>query len=302
MSPLLVLEPDFVAPSPPPRATTSPPHAIGASPPAPLVDRPVWYDAGAWIRTHPLATRRTGAAMLAIAALTAAIALALQPASGSDGIDQAAPAVAIDPHLSRVATARLPLIDVYVDPTDGVVAQTLVHPTPAGPPLVFLVVGEWDGWYKVRVPVAPQGTVGWIRASDVDVAEHHVQVTIDLDRHLLVASEDGRETLRVPIAVGRRDHPVPGETFVAARLTLTNPSAGYGRYALTIAGYDNGPETLFRGKGLVAMHGADVPSDTGQTVTSGSVGLAPADLRTLFKIVPVGTPVSVIGADPTGPA
>lgn len=300
MSPLLVLESDPIASSPPPRATTSPARHAGAS--APLTDRPVGFDAGAWIRTHPLATRRTGAAMLAITAITAAVVLVLQPASGSDGIDRAAPAVAIDPHLSRVATARLPLIDVYADPTDGVVTQTLAHPTPAGSALVFLVLGEWDGWYKVQLPVAPQGTVGWIRATDVEVTEHHVQVTVDLERHLLVASEDGRETLRVPIAVGKRDHPAPGETFVAARLTLTNPGAGYGRYALTLAGYGNGPETIFRGRGLVALHGTDDASTTGQTVTSGSVGLASADLRTLFKIVPVGTPVSIVGADPVGPA
>ncbi|MBI2170381.1 MAG: L,D-transpeptidase [Actinobacteria bacterium] len=173
--------------------------------------------------------------------------------------------------------------------------KTLEHPTATGGALVFLIEAEWQGWYRVQVPTPPAGTSGWIQASAVDVAEHHIHVTIDLGDHLLEVTDAGEPVLHAPIAVGAHDTPRPGITFVTESIEMANPRTGYGTHALTLAGYPNGDETFFRGQGLVAIHGLDDPLALGQTVEDGSIGLSNADVKKLFQLVPPGTPVEILG-------
>ena len=234
------------------------------------------------------------AGLLAGVAVLGAVVALLAPGMGGDGgPSEAAPAAAIDPDLVRVGTAALPLIDVYASPSRSVVTQTLEHPTPAGGPLVFVIEAEWEDWLKVRVPAAPAGEVGWIRAVGVEISEHHTRISIDLHDHLLVARSEGAIVLRAPIAVGSHDKPKPGTTFVAARIDPSERKNTYGNGALALAGYANGPETLFRGSGLVGLHTAPDDASLGQTVRRGSIGLAPQDAAALFDLVPLGTPVVV---------
>lgn len=246
---------------------------------------------------HPLAARRVAAAGLAALAVGAGALLLGERSASDTGPRQTPPAVAIDPDLTRVATPRLPLVDVHANPTSGVVIETLEHPTRAGTPLVFLVEGDWEDWFKVQLPTAPGGAEGWIRADTVDIEEHRVRLTIDLDKHMLVAYERGRPVLQARVAVGEQDQPDAGTTFVTQRLTLPNTSVGYGRLALPLAGYGNGPETLFRGQGLVAVHGTSEPIKAGQTTADGSVALSNDDMAALYELAPVGTPVDVLRSE-----
>lgn len=249
-----------------------------------------------WSREHPLVTRRFIAAVMAVAAVAVAVvALVVPNRSGEAGVAEAQPATVIDPDLVRVATATMPLVDVYDRPDGGHAILTLENPSRGGGPLVFLIEGEWQGWYKVQVPAPPAGTTGWVRADVVEVDEHHVRITIDLDEHLLVARDGGEIVLRAPISIGRHDKPQPGTTFVTGRVAFPTRNPGYGTHALALAGYDNGQETFFRGTGLVGLHGVTDALDLGQTVMDGSIGLANEDAATLYELVPLGTRVDIIG-------
>ncbi len=121
-----------------------------------------------------------------------------------------------------------------------------------------------------------------------------MRITVDLHDRLLTAREGGEIVLRAPIAVGRIDAPEPGPSFVTDRVAISNPNAGYGAYAMPLAGYENGEATFFRGHGLVAIHGTDTPLSLGQTVAKGSIALANDDARTLYELAPLGTPVEVV--------
>lgn len=251
-----------------------------------------------WSREHPLGTRRFIAGVMAgTAVAVAVVALVMPERSGEGGLAEAQPATVIDPDLVRVATATMPLVDVYDRPDGGRALLTLENPSRGGGPVVFLVEGEWQSWYKVRVPAPPAGTTGWIRADVVEVAEHDVRITIDLDEHLLVARDGGEIVLRSPISVGRHDKPQPGTTFVAGRVAFPTQNPGYGTHALALAGYGNGQETFFRGTGLVGLHGVTDPLDLGQTVGDGSIGLANEDAAALYELVPLGARVDIIGGE-----
>lgn len=285
--------------------------AWDGAPERPRVASPPWSVFGsellAWLRADPTRAGRAIAGSAAVVVLAAAAFTLVSssdsgPAAGTAGPASVAPARLTDEGVSTVARATLPLIDVYESPTGDTVVATLSHPAPSGTPLVFLVEREWDGWYEVRVPAPPAGTTGWVRSDHVEVSEHEVRITVDLRDHLLVAREAGEVVLRAPVSVGRMDAPRPGLSFVTERVASGNPNSGYGTHALPLAGYENGQETFFRGQGLVAIHGTHDPLALGQTVTAGSIGLANGDIRRLYELAPLGTPVEIVdrgsAADP----
>lgn len=241
----------------------------------------------------PVSVRRAEALVVAaVVTLLGLVVLTRPGGDGGTGPAAARAAEAVDPGLVRVAVARRPLIDVHREP-EGAVFASLPHPRAAGAPLVFLVEGEWEAWLEVRIPEPPTGTTGWIRAEHVDTSEHRVRIHVDLGEHLLEVARDGRTVLRAPVAVGSKDAPEPGLTFVTERARPANGGTGYGARVLPLAGYANGPDTLFRGDGLVALHEVHDPLALGQDTSRGSLGLAPDDLARLFDLAPLGTPVRV---------
>lgn len=287
--------PDVASPAPP-----------VASPPASNRERPREHDRRPVDPSErlprvltDLRVRRIGAALLAAVLLTAA-ALTFVGGSGEREVDmpQTAPAAAVDLDggTARVARADFPLVDVYARPDDRVAVSTLEHPTPRGAPLVFLVESTWEDWLEVRLPGPPSGRTGWIRAEHVVVSERESRVVVDLASRLVLVEVSGDTVLRVPAAVGRSDAPEPGLTYVTESVALADTHHRYGSHALLLAGYPNGADDLFRGSGLVAIHGVDDPVALGQ-VTRGSIGLAEADLQRLHELAPPGTPVEVVAAD-----
>ena len=53
--------------------------------------------------------------------------------------------------------------------------------------------------------------------------------------------------------------------------------------------------------GEYAIHGTNNPGSVGGFVSSGCIRMFNRDIRTLFQMVSVGTPVVVVGANPNGP-
>lgn len=305
LDPVPVLFFDDLATSPEPPQTTG--TLLGAGPveaavPSPTPPQPATFPA----LPAPLAglladvrTRRLLASSLAVLVLLAALVVRMRSAPGSEtGAPRPGPAAVTEltPAEHQVARADLPLVDVFPSPDVPEADLTLEHPRPGGTPLVFLVVAEADGWLKVHVPAPPAGRTGWIRRSHVELTPVDVRIVVELDHHRLVVEEAGRVVMQAPISVGAGDAPRPGTTFVTKRAVNEGRTVGYGSHTLLLAGYTNGPDALFRGSGLVAVHGVDDPLVLGQDVTRGSIGLANDDIARLFELAPPGTPVEVVAA------
>jgi lipoprotein-anchoring transpeptidase ErfK/SrfK len=194
-----------------------------------------------------------------------------------------------------VATATRPLVDVFADPTSAHAAQTLAHPTPSGAPLTFLVEAEWNGWLRVMLPGPPAGSRGWVAADQVELNEVDGNITIDLDQRRLVYERNGQAEVQIPVSVGYMDAPATGPTYVTEVLALSSRSETYGSHVLVLGGAANGPDQLYRGKDLVAVHGISDDALVGRQLPSGSVAVTSMDARHLAETVPAGTPVAVVG-------
>ena len=74
-------------------------------------------------------------------------------------------------------------------------------------------------WYRVALPIRPNGVEGYVRADDVRLLRVPTRITIELSERELVLYRDGEPVLRSAVAIGAPDTPTPtGRYYVNQRL------------------------------------------------------------------------------------
>lgn len=148
-------------------------------------------------------------------------------------------------------------------------------------------------WLRARLPMRPNGSSGWIRAASVQLTRVDTRIEIQLARRRLVLFRGGRPVERHVIAVGAPATPTPtGRFFVPFKLVSGNPTDPAGPGAIALSAWSDVLQDWVGG-GQIAIHGTSVPTSVGQPVSHGCLRLRNAELKRLFKAVPVGTPVRV---------
>jgi lipoprotein-anchoring transpeptidase ErfK/SrfK len=193
----------------------------------------------------------------------------------------------------RADGARFP---IYRAPGPGAVLTTWLRARndwaqPLSLPAVDGFVDD-DGvaWYQVRLPVRPNGALGWVRGDEVQLRELHERIVVDLSEHRLqrVAAGDTVETFSIGTGAATTPTP-PGRFFVWAHVATGEPHGPYGVYALGLSGFSD-VITDWVGGGRLAIHGTDDPSDRGGDVSHGCVRVFNPQMQMLTD-VPLGTPV-----------
>ena len=168
-----------------------------------------------------------------------------------------------------------------------------------GVPTVFgvtgVVVGRScrAGWYRVQLPVRPNGASGYVRARDLWVTMVRTRIEVDVSARRLRFYRRGRVVLRARIAVGSPATPTPyGRFYVNQRLIPTNPRGPFGPGAIGISAFSNVLTGWTQG-GPVAIHGTNEPWSIGHAVSNGCIRLPNPVLRRLFRATLAGTPVVV---------
>jgi lipoprotein-anchoring transpeptidase ErfK/SrfK len=164
---------------------------------------------------------------------------------------------------------------------------------------VFGVLGRSVGpdcrarWYRVQLPMKPNGIVGWVRAADVELHAVRTRILVDLTLRRVTLFEDGRVVLRAPAAIGSAATPTPvGSFYVNQRLRPTDPTGPFGPGAVGISAFSEVLTGWVQG-GPVALHGTNRPDLIGQAVSNGCIRLHNDVLQRLFALAPPGTPVVV---------
>lgn len=255
--------------------------------------------------------RATGA--LSVALLTVAL---LGGCSGSDGSDTAqTPSATADtpsetpsatptpegPEPAVIATATEDAVEVFTEPNEFPVEQTItaeqVVSLPGEIPLTFLVIEQQDDWLHVYLPVRPNGSSGWVRASDVNLATTDYRIEVRLTEHRLLLHKGDEVVMDVPVGVGRAEVPTPGGVYyIKELLQPPTPGGSYGAYAYGLSGYSPVLESFAGGAGVIGIHGTNEPESVGTDASHGCIRMLDADITRMVTEfgLPLGTPVEIL--------
>jgi lipoprotein-anchoring transpeptidase ErfK/SrfK len=147
-------------------------------------------------------------------------------------------------------------------------------------------------WYRVQLPVKPNGRVGYVRAAQVNLGVVRTRITVDLSRKLLTYYRDGRPRLRLRVGIGSPATPTPTGSFYVNQSFHEDPSGPYGPAAIGISAYST-VLTWWAQGGPVAIHGTNRPWTIGRAASNGCIHVPNPVVRRLFRITPAGTPVVI---------
>jgi lipoprotein-anchoring transpeptidase ErfK/SrfK len=151
------------------------------------------------------------------------------------------------------------------------------------------VGSDGNVWYRVSIPMRPNGTYGWIPANTVSLRPTHSEIVVDIRRRTIDLYRFGKHKWHGIVAVGApgRETPV-GHFFVAARFVpYRDPFLGV--FAVETSAYSK--LTEWPGGGVVGIHGTDLPQLLGKAVSHGCVRVSNATARQLRRLAPLGTPI-----------
>ncbi len=166
-------------------------------------------------------------------------------------------------------------------------------------PTVFGVVGEVEtatcaaSWYRVELPMRPNGIVGYVRARSVELHAVATRIEVDLTTRRLTLFRGAHPVLRATVAVGSPSTPTPtGRFYVNQRLVPADPNGPFGPGAVGISAFSNVLTGWVQG-GPVAIHGTDEPWSIGRAVSNGCIRLPNPTLVRVFRLAVAGTPVII---------
>ena len=205
--------------------------------------------------------------------------------------------------LSYAARATVPTLPVFDAPGAAQPKLELPNPwvvDPAFPeqtvPQVFLVQQQTtDGWVEVLLPVRPNGSTGWVRASDVTLTRNPFSIRVALGAHRITVSRESEVIYEGAVAAGKPSTPTPtGKYYLRVLIQAIDPGTVYGPFAYGLSSHSDVLETFAGGDAEIGIHGNNDASVLGSDVTSGCVRIDNDAITMLSKQLPLGTPVDIV--------
>ena len=148
-------------------------------------------------------------------------------------------------------------------------------------------------WYRVQLPIKPNGITGWVRAADVELAPVTTRIEVDLSERRVTLFDRNRRVLSTTAAIGSPQTPTPtGDYYVNQRLVPDDPSGPFGPGAIGISAFSEVLTGWTQG-GPIAIHGTNRPDLLGRAVSNGCIRVRNDLLQRMFDRALAGTPVSV---------
>lgn len=183
------------------------------------------------------------------------------------------------------------------DAPNGNVIKSFQNPNYAryGAPLTFLVVENAGDWLRVLLPSRPNGSQGWVPASQVRLENNPYRIVIQLSTRVMCLYNGSSVSIATYVGVGTRSTPTPtGLYFVQSVLDTGNPGGAYGPYALGTSAFSDVLNQFGSGDGQIGIHGTNQPGALGTAVSHGCVRVRNDIITTIAHTVPLGTPIELI--------
>jgi lipoprotein-anchoring transpeptidase ErfK/SrfK len=144
-------------------------------------------------------------------------------------------------------------------------------------------------WYRISIPMRPNGTYGWIPADTVSLRPTHNQIVVNLRRRTIDLYRFGKRKWHGKVAIGAPGRETPiGHYYVAARFVpYHDPFLGV--FAVETSAYSK--LTEWPGGGVVGIHGTSLPQLLGKAVSHGCVRVSNTTARHMKALAPLGTPI-----------
>jgi lipoprotein-anchoring transpeptidase ErfK/SrfK len=236
-------------------------------------------------------------AVLVLVLLAGASLATASPSAGERGLCAAGVKRLGSGSAAYAAVVQKPAI-AYRTPGGAIVARLEkknlnTYPTVLGVRAAVLDRDCRARWYRVQLPLRPNGSTGYVRANAVWVGRVTTRIVVDLSDRRVSLFRRGRLVMRATAAIGSRGTPTPrGHFYVNQRLIPRDHHGPYGPAALGISAFSNVLTGWTQG-GPIAIHGTDEPWTIGRRATNGCIRLHNHVLRRLFRATPAGTPVIV---------
>ncbi len=194
-----------------------------------------------------------------------------------------------------VANVVGPAIDVYAAPDGTQVTHRMANPSPPyDTRLLFLVTQDRGDWLEVMLPVRPNGSRGWIRTADVDLARHTYKIEVSLGANLLTVYKGNEVFHQEKVGLGKAATPTPGGVFYTKELLIPTGQPWYGPFAFGLSGFSDVLYSFAGGQGQLGIHGTDAPRGLGTDISNGCIRMSNAGITRLAESLPLGVPVEIV--------
>jgi hypothetical protein len=169
--------------------------------------------------------------------------------------------------------------------------------TPEGTSNLVSVVAarlvDGSRWLRVRLPVLPNNTTGWVPRSALGgLVAVDTRLVVDLDRLRAELYRHGRLVFQAPVGVGTRQAPTPrGQFYVRDKLDGFGNSF-YGPVAFGTSAR-SAVLTDWPSGGYIGIHGTNEPQLIPGRVSHGCIRMRNEDILRLSRLMPVGTPLTI---------
>lgn len=240
----------------------------------------------------------------AIILLSAALALVIPAQLGSaagreNAADSIAPSRATGATVAKVVVNTVAL----AEPGAGKIKWRVTTETQWGHgPQQLLVLDQavdqlGRQWLKVRLPIRPNGSFGWIRADFALVSRTPYWIDVSLSRRLVTVYRSGRLVRQFRAVVGAPATPTPtGLAAIYDPIPQPNPNGFVGPWVLHLTAFSNVLKRFDGGLGRVGIHGRSGTSlrdPLGSARSHGCIRIDNAQVRWLARTTPRGTPVDI---------
>jgi hypothetical protein len=163
---------------------------------------------------------------------------------------------------------------------------------------VVLILDELDVskskvWYRVRLPILPNNSTGWVPKSALGtVTPVYTHLYVNRETQTAVLKKRGRTIFTTRVGVGKPYWPTPaGQFYIRDKLTnFHNPF--YGPIAFGTSAR-SAVLTDWPGGGFVGVHGTNEPGLIPGHISHGCVRLKNDSIVKLSHLMSVGTPVTI---------
>ncbi len=148
-------------------------------------------------------------------------------------------------------------------------------------------------WLRIRIPMRPNGRTGWVKADNLSHL-YVVRTRLVINRSTLRATlyKNGARIWQAPVGVGKAATPTPSGNFYVREL-LKGDGGLYGSWAFGTSAYASISD--WPNGGVVGVHGTDQPKLVPGRPSHGCVRIRNVNINRLVKLMPIGTPIQIIG-------